>query len=111
MKLFEVDEKINLKDSDLNDDLMFFMYNDDKFYRRMLYPTIHNFVEKIKGKQACKDNYFRGCVDSACKIYCNKYDIKDGEKSVFTDVDRDEVARQIFGQERDRCEQGDYNKE
>lgn len=106
MKLREIFQQVNFEDTDLKDDLVFFMYNDDKFYRRMLHPSIVNFKNKIKNNQPCEDTYFRSCVDDACKIYCKKFDITDNEKSVFTDVDRDEVARKIFGQEKQEAERG-----
>lgn len=100
MKIQDLFEQTNFEDADLKDDLLFFMYSDDKFYRRKLFPVIHDFREKEKNNQACKDTFFRQCVDEACRYYCKKFDIKDNEKSVFTDVDRDEVARKIFGQEK-----------
>jgi hypothetical protein len=104
MKLREIFQQVNFEDADLRDDIAFFMYNDDKFYRRLLYPAIIKFRDKIKNNQSCEDTYFRSCVDTACKVYCKQFNIKDNEKSVFTDVDRDEVARKIFGQEKQEAE-------
>jgi hypothetical protein len=104
MKIQDLYKQTNFEDADLKDDLMFFMYSDDKFYRRMLFPVIHDFRQKMKSQKGCEDVFFRSCVDQACKIYCKKFDIKGNEKSVFTDVDRDEVARKIFGQEKQEIE-------
>lgn len=104
-----VNSPLNLEDVDLKDDLKFFMHNDPGFYRRVLYPMIARVRDHIKQGHPCRDDIFRGAVDHAAKVYCQKFKIPQNEKSVFTDVDRDELAREIFGKERDHIEQGDYD--
>jgi hypothetical protein len=64
----------------------------------------------IKAGKPCKDDIFRPCVDHAASAYCKKFNIHDSDKSVFTDVDRDALAREIFGQERDRIQKGEYDR-
>ena len=110
MLLRELDEKFNLEDSNLLDDLEYFMLNDDKFYRRILFPQILKIKHKLNAGQACDENSLRPCVDTAAKIYCKKFNIPDNEKSVFTDIDRDAVARSIFGKEQDKIAQGQYDR-
>jgi len=92
------------------DDLHYFMHNDPAFYRKIFYPIISKFKKHIKSGKQCRDTVFRPCVDRAADAYCNKFNIADNPKSVFTDVDRDELARKIFGQERDRVEKGVYDR-
>lgn len=100
---------MNLEDVDLLDDLHFFMHNDPNFYRSILFPMIGKVKNHVNAGKRCKDTVFRGCVDRAADAYCKKFNVAENVKSVFTDVDRDELARKIFGQERDRIEQGQYN--
>lgn len=109
MLLRELDEKFNLEDSNLLDDLEFFMMNDDKFFRRVLHPELLKIKDRLNSGQACDDNCLRPCVDKAATVYCRKFNIPDNEKSVFTDVDRDAVARSIFGKEQDNIAQGHYD--
>lgn len=109
MLLRELDEKYNLKDLDLLDDLEFFMLNDDKFYRRILHPELLKMKNNLESGVACEDNCLRPCVDKAAILYCKKFNIPDNPKSVFTDVDRDAVARKIFGKEQDNIAKGHYD--
>lgn len=107
MLLREIDQHLaQLEDVDLADDLQFFMYNDSKFYRRIMYPVLSQMKRQMQSGQGCKHNMFRPCVDTATKLYCSKYKISADEKSVFTDVDRDAVARKIFQQETEQITQG-----
>lgn len=110
MLIREFTESPNLEDVDVKDDLKFFMHNDPGFYRRVFFPMIAKVRDHIKQGHPCRDDIFRDCVDKAAEIYCKKFNIADGAKSVFTDVDRDQLAAEIFGEERDRIEQGDYDR-
>lgn len=111
VKLYELDQQLkNLEDVDLVDDLHYFMNNDPKFYRRIMYPVLSQVKNKMKQGQGCKHDVFRPCVDTAAKLYCKKFQITDNDKSVFTDVDRDALARKIFQQESERIKQGAYDR-
>jgi hypothetical protein len=109
MLLKELDDRLNLEDTNLLDDLEFFMLHDDKFFRRVLYPQLLDIKHKLEAGKACEDTCLRASVDRAATIYCKKFNIPDPEKSVFTDVDRDAVARSIFGKEQDNIAQGKYD--
>lgn len=110
MLIREFTERPDLKEIDLLDDLKFFMENDPKFYRRMMFPLILKIKKQVKSGGTCRDTVFRPCIDNAVHAYCQKFKIPGNEKSVFTDVDRDKLARQIFGQEMDRIQQGVYDR-
>jgi hypothetical protein len=110
MKINELNERLKIDDIDLLDDLEFFMNNDNQFYRRIYYPMLMKLKKIVKTGKSCDDNFFRSCVDQAIPIYIKKFNISGNEKSVFTDVDRDEVARKIFGQEKERIEKGEYDR-
>jgi hypothetical protein len=106
-------EFINIKeleDVDLCDDLQIFMHNDPLFYRKIFYPEIIKVRDKIKSGKRCEETSFRSCVDKAADAYCEKFDVSGNPISVFTEVDRDKVARQIFAKERDNIIKGRYNR-
>ena len=111
MLIREFTEIKELKDIDLLDDLEFFMTHDPKFYRRTFFPMIARVRDHIKSGKQCSDTAFRSTVDSACDEYCSKFKIPGNPKSVFTDVDRDKVARSIFGKEHDNIAKGVYDKD
>ncbi len=49
MKIKDIDNQLEkMKDVDWVDDLKFFMHNDPKFYRTVLYPVIAELKTKIK---------------------------------------------------------------
>jgi hypothetical protein len=110
MRIFELNEKFKLDDIDLLDDLEFFMNNDNQFYRRVYYPLLMKVKKMVTLGKPCDDKIFRSCIDQAIPLYIKKFNISGNEKSVFTDVDRDELARKIFGQEKERIEQGQYDR-
>lgn len=107
---FTEQDNIDMESVDLLDDLQFFMNNDPTFYRKVYYPTLSQMKNTVKEGSQCNDKIFRPCVDKAVEVYCKKFNIPGNVKSVFTDVDRDELARKIFGQELDNIEQGVYDQ-
>lgn len=110
MLIREFTESPDLQDVDLIDDLEFFIKNDDKFYRRTFWPTLSKLKSDIKSGKGADSNCFRNCVDQAALLYCKKFNIADNPKSVFTDVDRDSLAKKIFDNERTNIEKGTYDR-
>ena len=106
---FAEDQQLDLETVDLLDDLQFFMNNDPHFYRRDYYPILSKVLQHVKAGKQCREDVFLPCVDKAIQIYCRKFNIPGNEKSVFTDTDRDELARKIFNQELHNIEQGAYD--
>ena len=111
MLIKEFVEVTGFEDVDLVEDLKYFMENDPKFYRKVLYPAISRYIKKLRSGENCDASEFRSCVDQAAGVYCDKFNIPGNPKSVFTDVDRDELAQKIFGQERQRIQDGVYDKD
>lgn len=109
MLLREFINKKDLDDVDMIDDLMFFMNNDTNFYRKIFFPMISKIRDQIKSGKRCKDTVFRPCVDSAINSYCEKYNISENPISLFTEVDRDEIARKVFAKEKDNVIKGRYD--
>lgn len=108
MLINEFTEVQDLETADLLDDLHFFMHNDPAFYRKKFYPMISKVRDHIKAGKQCKDTVFSSCVNDAMNVYCKKYNIGN-TKSVFTDIDRDSLARRIFGQELENINKGIYD--
>ena len=104
MLLNELDPNTDLKDVDLLDDLHFFMTNDPVFYRKILHPIVITLKKHLKSDTKCDHTMFKSAVDDGVKAYCNKFKIEGNPKSVFTDVDRDELARKIFSQQTDHIQ-------
>ena len=101
---------IDFENVDLLDDLRFFMSNDPQFYRKIFYPMISKVRDHVKANKKCSDKVFRKVVDHATAQYCSQYKIPGNEKSVFTDIDRDQLARQIFDQEMTNIKSGHYDQ-
>lgn len=96
-------------DYDIADDLHFFIYNDPETYKKIFYPYLLQLKKHIKSNKQCPDLLFKSCINKAFKDYCKKYNITINTKSVFTDTDRDQLARKIFGQEIDNIKKGVYD--
>lgn len=109
MLIREFTESPNLEDVDLLNDLHFFMNNDPNFYRKVFYPALSTLKKHINSKSQCNDTLFRPCVDQAVRIYCKKFNIPGKETSLFTNVDRDSLAKKIFAQELEHIKQGNTN--
>lgn len=109
MLLSELDPNLNTNDVDFLSDLHFFMVNDPAFYRKVYFPCILRLKDMMhKDDQSPSEMLFRKCVNAAIEQYCKKFDIVNS-KSVFTDVDRDQLARKIFSQEKENIANGHYD--
>jgi hypothetical protein len=109
MLINEFTQLPDMENADLLDDLHFFMHNDPNFYRKVFYPMIAKVRDHVKSGKQCKDTVFKKCVNDAVDIYCKKFNLAGNPTSVFTNVDRDELARKIFGQEIDQIHKGTYD--
>ena len=110
MLLCELDPNTDLKDVDLLDDLHFFMTNDPKFYRQVLHPVVSILKKHLKNDTQCDHSLFIPTVDSAVKEYCQKFKLEGNPSSVFTGIDRDELARKIFDQQAEHIKSQDKKK-
>lgn len=109
MLIKEFTQTQNLESADLIDDLHFFMHNDPYFYRKVFYPLILKVRNHVKAGKQCTDKVFQSCVKQAMDMYVQKFNIGGNTQSVFTDTDRDELARKIFGQEMEHIHKGTYD--
>lgn len=110
MLLREFINKQDLDDVDMTDDLIFFMNNDSNFYRKVFFPMVVKVRDQLKSGKRCEDTIFRPCIDHAVDSYCEKYDISENPISLFTEVDRDEIARKVFATEKENIVNGRYDR-
>lgn len=111
MKIKEVDDQLEkFKDVDWVDDLKFFMHNDPKFYRSVLYPKISELRTKIKSGEQCSEMSFKPCIDKAIPVYCNKFKISQNPKKIFDDEEIKDLAIKMFHEEKSNIKDGVYNR-
>ncbi len=111
MKIKEVDNQLEkFKDVDWVDDLKFFMNNDPRFYRKVLYPVISELKTKIKSGSKCSEMSFAPCIEKAIPAYCNKFKIKQNPKKIFDDEEIKDLAVKMFHEEKTNIENGVYNR-
>jgi hypothetical protein len=64
-------------DYDLVEDLMHFMNHDDEVYRRHVFPTIANCIDKVSAKSPTKSGMFKPVVEKSYKLYIDKFPIRE----------------------------------
>ncbi len=85
MKIFEILEpttETKKLDFDLADDLIFYMYNDQEFYRTRFYPAEVKFKSLSKAGNTPGPNSFKNIVKDAYSKYHDKYKVKELEKTL-----------------------------
>jgi len=89
MKIFEIlDSQPDSKklDFDLVDDLIFYMYNDQTFYRSKFYPVEIKFKRLKKSGQTAPASSFVQLVRDAYSAYYDKYKSAGLEKTLPKDI-------------------------
>jgi hypothetical protein len=111
MKINEVDKELEkFKDVDWVDDLKFFMHNDPRFYRTVVYPVIAELKSKLKSGSKCNEMSFMPCIDKAIPSYCNKFKITQNPKKIFDDEEIKDLAVKMFHEEKSNIEKGVYDR-
>jgi hypothetical protein len=110
MKINEVDNQSDqFKEVDFVDDLKFFMNNDARFYRKVVYPVIAELKRKLKSGAKCNEMSFKPCIEQAIPVYCNKFKIKQNPKILFAVEEVQDLAVKMFHEEKHNIENGVYN--
>ena len=110
MKINEIDKQLEkFKDVDFVDDLKFFMHNDPKFYRKVLYPVISELRTKIKSGSKCNEMEFLPCVKRAIPVYCQKFKITQSPKDIFDSEEIKDLALKMFHEEKQNIKSGTYD--
>lgn len=111
MKIKEVDNQLEkFEDVDWVDDLRFYMHNDPKFYRTVLFPTISDLKTKVKSGSKCNEMTFMPCIDKAIPMYCSKFKITQNPSKIFDEEEIKDLALKMFHEEKSNIENGVYNR-
>ena len=100
------DNKMNF---DVVDDVLVFMRNNPKFYRRNFFPAmveLQNKIrknEKINPKQSLND-----MIEMACESYCDHYNVGRNKSNLLTAEDKEVLVNRIFDEELDSLRKGEY---
>jgi hypothetical protein len=110
MKINDIDSQLEqFKDVDFVDDLKFFMHNDPRFYRKVLYPVISELRNKLKSGQKCNETSFMNCIERAIPVYCNKFKITQNPKVIFDPEEVKDLAVRMFHEEKQNINNGVYD--
>jgi hypothetical protein len=82
----KVDTKQDQLPYDLAEDLMFFMRNDENFYRKHYYPHIAKIKEQVKQGRKLSSNVFMPMVQHAFECYTDKFPIRGLPESLEDDL-------------------------
>jgi hypothetical protein len=82
----KVDTKKDQLPYDLAEDLMFFMRNDENFYRKHYYPHIAKIKEQVKKGRKLSSNVFMPMVQHAFECYTDKFPIRGLPESLEDDL-------------------------
>lgn len=69
-------------DFDLVEDLTHFMNHDDDVYRRHVYPSIANCLDRANSKRSINPEIFKPAVVSSYKLYVKKFPIRELPESL-----------------------------
>jgi hypothetical protein len=75
-------EKGRELDFDLVEDLVHFMNHDDDVYRRHVYPSIANCLDRANSKRSINSDVFKPAVESSYKLYVKKFPIRELPESL-----------------------------
>jgi hypothetical protein len=110
MKINDVDKQSDkFKDIDFVDDLKFFMHNDPRFYRTVVYPVIAELKSKLKSGGKCNEMSFKPCIERAIPVYCNKFKITQNPKVLFAVEEVKDLATKMFHEEKHNIKNGVYD--
>jgi hypothetical protein len=91
-------EKMDQLPFDLQDDLIFFMRNDNEFYRRHYYPHIVKCKHHLNQGQNLSNRVFEPLVRHAFECYSNKFPIRELPESLSEKM-CEEICNKIKSEE------------
>lgn len=91
-------EKKEILPFDLADDLMFFMRNDDDFYRKNYYPHIVKCKQHVQQGRDLSSRVFQPLVQHAYEVYQSKFPIRSLPESLDEEM-CEEICSQLRTEE------------
>jgi len=109
--IFNQNDFIDGKDElnfDLSDDLLFFINNDDKIYRKHLHPIIIQCVDRIKDNKLCHHTMFKPVIKHGYKIYIKKFPLRQLHDDMDDDILKD-ACMKLYSQITSHINDGHYD--
>lgn len=100
------DEK-NKLGFDLAEDLVFFMNNNDDFYRRHYFPIIKTCKAQFESGDKFSHRVFKPIINKAYEAYKEEFPVRELEESLEEDF-KEQVAKIIYDTEIKNLEDGLY---
>lgn len=100
MKIRELLEDADEVKYDVVDDVLFFMRNNDSFYRYHYFPAINKVSDHFKKSKKIKKSIIDKLVNNAIPVYCKKYKIADDPKKIFTSEVKNSIISKILSDEK-----------
>ena len=92
---------------DLAEDLMFFMNHDNDVYRRHLFPSISNALNRIGENRSTKSGMFRPAVEKSYQLYVKQYPIRELPESIDEELCK-EICNKIHEEFKQHIASGKY---
>ena len=92
---------------DLGEDLVFFMHNNDDFYRRHFFPVLKTCKAQFESGGKFSHRVFKPIINKAYEAYKKEFPIRELEESL-EDEFKEQVARSIYDTELKNLEDGLY---
>jgi len=94
---------------DIIDDVIVFMRNDPKFYRKKYFPTMARLSDAHRqGMDVDAHSEMSPMIDSGLNTYCKKYKIARSPSDIFTIEDRAAIMDRVYSEEMENIRKGDY---
>lgn len=112
-KFFNDKDFVNISENgrelnyDLVEDLVYFMNNNDDVYRRHLYPSIAQVLERINKNKSVNSSIFKDAVNKAYEAYCHRYPIRELPTSLDEETCKD-VCKKIHEELKQHVADGKY---
>ncbi len=103
----EGDEKSSEYTFDLDEDIIYFMHNNDDFYRKSFFPILKVCKNKFDNGTGFSHRMFMPVVSKAYESYKKEFPIKE-LKEKLEEEDCEKIARKIYETELGHMKDGKY---
>ena len=94
---------------DVVDDVLVFMRNNPRFYRRAYFPAMVELQNKIRKNEKINPNEsLASMIEMACESYCDHYSVGRNKNNLLNDEDREILVNKIFDEELESLRNGEY---
>lgn len=94
---------------DVVEDAIVWMRNDPEFYRKEYFPAVASMADKHRaGKKIDGKSCLGELAEKGITGYCQKYNLAKSPDDVFTQQHRDAIIDQLFMDEIEAINKGDY---